>query len=373
MVLFGFSSSRIRKYASILLGCCFIFAFYTLLNESVSKPRHSNLPSPAVSTRNTTSTKINACILVLVRNEELHDLIETIRQLDAKFNHKYNYPYVLFNNQEFSEHFRANIVKHTNSLVEFGKIAAEHWDVPDWIDRHRLRKALAYYAMRPEYTKGHMLSYHQMIRFFSGFFYRHNLTLKYDYYMRIDQKLDFPCHFDADPFALLANRAKLYGFIIAAHETPITVPTLWPTVLNWLTDTERQSFLTASKAVRFLTNGSMTALRDRQCSFWTNFEVAAFSIFRSKTYANYFEYLDRRGGFFYERWGDAPVHSIFVLLTLNMDQIERFTNFGYAHDNGYQWPMNASVQCDLADEKLIASRNAGKYLWNCTKEWDDFV
>ena len=31
---------------------------------------------------------------------------------------------------------------------------------------------------------------------------------------------------------------------------------------------------------------------------------------RSPAYEEYFEHLDRAGGFFYERWGDAPVHSI---------------------------------------------------------------
>jgi hypothetical protein len=31
---------------------------------------------------------------------------------------------------------------------------------------------------------------------------------------------------------------------------------------------------------------------------------------RREAYDAYFNYLDRAGGFFYERWGDAPVHSI---------------------------------------------------------------
>lgn len=31
---------------------------------------------------------------------------------------------------------------------------------------------------------------------------------------------------------------------------------------------------------------------------------------RSKAYSDFFDFLDSKGGFFYERWGDAPVHSI---------------------------------------------------------------
>jgi alpha 1,2-mannosyltransferase len=37
------------------------------------------------------------------------------------------------------------------------------------------------------------------------------------------------------------------------------------------------------------------------CHFWTNFQIADLSFFRSKEYQKYFEYLDRTGNFFYER------------------------------------------------------------------------
>ena len=46
------------------------------------------------------------------------------------------------------------------------------------------------------------------------------------------------------------------------------------------------------------------------CHFWSNFEIGNMDWFRGEVYSRYFEHLDRSGGFFYERWGDAPVHSI---------------------------------------------------------------
>lgn len=35
----------------------------------------------------------------------------------------------------------------------------------------------------------------------------------------------------------------------------------------------------------------------------------------------YFEYLDKAGGFFYERWGDAPVHSLAAAMFLNASEV----------------------------------------------------
>ena len=35
----------------------------------------------------------------------------------------------------------------------------------------------------------------------------------------------------------------------------------------------------------------------------------------------FFEHLDKKGGFYYERWGDAPVHSIGAALFAKKEQI----------------------------------------------------
>jgi alpha 1,2-mannosyltransferase len=37
------------------------------------------------------------------------------------------------------------------------------------------------------------------------------------------------------------------------------------------------------------------------CHFWSNFQLADLSFFRSEGYQKYFEYLDSTGNFFYER------------------------------------------------------------------------
>ena len=47
---------------------------------------------------------------------------------------------------------------------------------------------------------------------------------------------------------------------------------------------------------------------------------------------DFFEYLDKAGGFYYERWGDAPVHSIGAALFSKKDQIKFFDDIGYRHE-----------------------------------------
>lgn len=62
--------------------------------------------------------------------------------------------------------------------------------------------------------------------------------------------------------------------------------------------------------------------------------------FRSKVYTEYFEYLDRTGGFFYERWGDAPVHSIAAAFFLPKDEIHFFGDIGYRHSPYIRCPQD---------------------------------
>ena len=47
--------------------------------------------------------RANATLLTLVRNQELKDIIHTIRQLETNWNHNYHYPYTFINDEPFTE------------------------------------------------------------------------------------------------------------------------------------------------------------------------------------------------------------------------------------------------------------------------------
>jgi hypothetical protein len=122
--------------------------------------------------------KLNACIVVLLRNSDIHQFAKNLHNFEVNFNHQFNYPYVLFNDQEFNNQFKETITKYTNSTIEFVKVASEYWSVPDWIEKDKLAESLK--------SIGFSLGYRLMCRFFSGFFFREKALLKYDYYWRLD-------------------------------------------------------------------------------------------------------------------------------------------------------------------------------------------
>lgn len=50
--------------------------------------------------------------------------------------------------------------------------------------------------------------------------------------------------------------------------------------------------------------------------------------------------------FFYERWGDAPVHSIAASIFLNRSQIHHFEDIGYRHNPWNHCPANRAKYHD---------------------------
>lgn len=77
------------------------------------------------------------------------------------------------------------------------------------------------------------------------------------------------------------------------------------------------------------------------CHFWSNFEIARVDLFKSEIYQNYFNWLEKSGGFYKERWGDAPVHSLAVAMMLNKEEIHYFRDIGYKHSSLGHCPSNA--------------------------------
>lgn len=111
-----------------------------------------------------------------------------------------------------------------------------------------------------------------------------------------------------------------------------TVPTLWQTVIDFKRDNPDVASRWPSEKdslIKFVTDDKGNSYNG--CHFWTNFEIASLDLWRSNDYLKLFSYLDQQGGFFYERWGDAPVHSIAASLMLRKDEFHFFNDVGYRH------------------------------------------
>jgi mannosyltransferase len=264
--------------------------------------------------------------------------------------------------------------------------------VPSWIN-HDLFIESTKILEEQDVQYATKVSYHQMCRWNSGLFYKHPALANMQYYWRVEPKVHFFCDVDYDVFRYMQDNNKTYGFTINLYDAPQSIPSLWPETLKFIA--EHPEYVHENNAMKWLTDNirrpdhNTKAQGYSTCHFWSNFEIADLSFWRSKAYEDYFNHLDRAGGFFYERWGDAPVHSIALGLfedssrihwwvapigasmTPRTDRPFRFRDIGYQHIPFFNCPN--SPKC----KGCVTGRFTDGQAWlnkeDCRPNWFKYV
>lgn len=306
-----------------------------LQNRPDSKT-YESYPAPGVH-HSSNPERANATFVLLARNSDLKGIVTSVKQNEDRFNKQYKYPYVFLNEEPFSDEFKNMILEITNSKVEFGLIPHDHWYQPSWIDEDKAsvsRKQM----IKDQVIYGGSVPYRNMCRFNSGFFYRHELLAKYKYYWRIEPDVTFFCDLHYDPFKVMQDGNKVYGFTISLYEYPKTIPTLWDAVKDFIHN--NSDLIPPGNAMSFISDDNGETYNN--CHFWSNFEIGDLDFWRGEAYSKFFDSLDSKGGFYYERWGDAPVHSIGAALLAKKEQIHFFNDIGYRHNPFQHCPQGDS-------------------------------
>ena len=291
-------------------------------------PNQQKLPPATIP-----GDRMNATFVTLARNSDVWEIAESIRQVEDRFNRKFNYDWVFLNDDDFSDEFKKVTTALVSGTTKYGKIPTEHWSFPEWIDQDKAAKVRETMKEK-KIIYGDSISYRHMCRYESGFFFRHPLMLDYEWYWRVEPSVKLYCDINYDTFKFMAENKKKYSFTLSLYEYVETIPTLWD-------------------ATKFLSDDGGETYN--HCHFWSNFEIGNLNWLRSDAYIDFFTSLDHAGGFFYERWGDAPVHSIAAGLLLQKDEIHFFNDIAYYHvpfthcPTGEQYRLDHKCSCNPKD------------------------
>lgn len=323
-----------------------------------------------------------ATFFTLCRNEDLKGMLSSIKSVEERFNQWHHYPWVFANDEKFTEEFRNKISEAVSGDVSFTTIPYVYWKIPDWINKDKmenkmieLSKTKALYAMSK--------SYRQMCRFNSGFFYKLKALKNYDWYWRVEPDIVYSCDLIEDPFHTLQKADKLYGFSIAMVEIKETIESLWDITRSHFENRPWWNFQNIrdgsdeaipNTSLGFIELNADSKKKERGnynfCHYWSNYEVGNLNFFRGEEYNLYFEALDRTGNFFYERWGDAPVHSMAVSYLLPPEKIQYFDNTGYYHGKIGNCPRDKDYfvknNCKCNRRLEFSWRR-----WSCVPRWFD--
>lgn len=319
--------------------------------------------------RATDERRVKAALISLVRNEELTGILSAMRQVEEKFNKKFNYPWIFFNDNHFTEMFKERVSEVASAPCTFVKIDKEDWEEPEWIDVNKAARLGKQMEDIDNVQYAAKQSYHRMCRWNSGKFFQNPELKDYDWYWRVEPNTQYYCDIDYDVFAYMEDNDKDYGFNINLYDSAESMPTLWPTTVEFFN--EHPEYVHPNSARAWLIHQAQVSRNQKTggystCHFWSNFEIGRLDFFRSKEYTEYFDHLDRAGGFFYERWGDAPVHSIALALLTDKSRIHFFKDIGYNHIpffNCHKSPKCSGCRPGIVAEISVLEKEV------CFNEW----
>ncbi len=177
--------------------------------------------------------RMNATFVTLARNSDVWEIAKSIRHVEDRFNRRYNYDWVFLNDQPFDDLFKKVTTSLVSGKTHYGLIPKEHWSFPEWIDKDKAEKVRQDMKER-KIIYGDSISYRHMCRFESGFFFRQELMLNYEWYWRVEPSVELFCDIHYDPFRFMHENKKKYSFVLSLYEYIETIPTLWDSVKKFI-------------------------------------------------------------------------------------------------------------------------------------------
>jgi mannosyltransferase len=86
----------------------------------VKEPKGKLIRPSDYEGENPKQNRSKATLLSLVRNSELEGMIDSMKDLEATWNHKFNYPWMFFNDEPFTAEFKRKTQAQTNAPCYYG-------------------------------------------------------------------------------------------------------------------------------------------------------------------------------------------------------------------------------------------------------------
>jgi hypothetical protein len=300
-------------------------------------------------------------IIYMSRMRDIPLLYRSLSMLCWNFKYVKDYPIIVFHD-DIDKATVANLMVSLHKTVGFIpniKFELLKFEMPDWVSTDPSK----YTVSLNEFWMG----YRHMCRFHSGGIYRDPRLAEYDYYWRLDSDSYLYSPIDFDPFERMKNENYEYAFMCDEdREVPRVAEGLWDTTLEFMQNHNIQM-------PEFMKNRLVDGTWNHDL-FYTNFEIAKFSFFRSPEYMAYFDHLDKTGNIYYKRWGDAPIHWLGVRMLMSPEKVWAVKDITYQHNNWLK-NLNALPNKKIAqnvydmidgDEKIPNSRK-GRFAYGMSR------
>ena len=145
----------------------------------------------------------------------------------------------------------------------------------------------------------------------------------YDWYMRLDTDSFIESSIDYDLFGYLDKNNKVYGYTAELAEWPPVVIGMGEFFINLI----RKHNLKSTFFDKLIEND-----RYNLRQIYNNFEIIKISYFNNELVQLLIKEVNKSGNIYKKRWGDSPLRTFILSLTVYNSKIHKFNDFDYIHD-----------------------------------------
>jgi len=254
--------------------------------------------------------KPKAAVYYLAKATRLDLLNSSLTSLYDSFLSRFPYPVIIFHEASAQDLIRWKFRNYMNIQLFFQEV---EFDIPSHINASAVNFNIKCLSK---------IGYRHMCRFHAKNVYEQAILKGLEYIWRLDDDSLLPAVINYDLFVFMQLHNLQYGYIKIHVDSYECTTGLWEAVRNYI----KQKHLQSSHFDKWT----------EPKIYYNNFEISALTLWTSKWYQDYINFIDLLGGIYYYRWGDAPIKSIAVALFLPEEAIHLFADVTYQHGNFYR-------------------------------------
>jgi hypothetical protein len=247
-------------------------------------------------------------IVYLLRTtySDIIDIIKSLKSLKLYFLQYFDYPVIIFVEDNFSEEYKNIIKNNIDFNINFELIKFKGYDE---INKDKnIEKILITHNGNQKWPLG----YRNMCRFWSGDFLNNKIIEKYKYIWRMDSDAFLHEKVDYDLFKNMEDNDIVYNYS------------------NICDDDEEVCIGLYDFSKKFFNENNIEFSWDLYKMFTTHVEIINTDVFKNSIYYDFYNKIDETNNFYIYRWGDAPIRYI-TMKNLKM-KINKM-DIKYSHGN----------------------------------------
>jgi len=264
-------------------------------------------------------SKQHTAVIYLANVERVVDINSSLHSLHTNFLPWTPADVVLFHEIDFNENVQSNLLQQYHD-IRFITLPRRAWSYPVHLP----------FSTSDFFVKEFSMGYRHMCRFFGILIFREAHYLGYRWIIRMDSDSHILSPYKENMISFMVQHGYQYGFRMSQSEEAFVIRGFSELIVTYL----RMFDIQPTFLYDLCNPKNLSGVTDQvwlDFTFYNNFFVTDVKFWISPKVEKFLSFIDRSGGIYSHRWGDADMHTATVSMFMNKSSVYQFNEFAYKH------------------------------------------